>query len=506
MTWICNLCFILSVAVAVTSFTQAQEFRWKMRSQQPTAEKAFTNRDTPLHGNQQFARITQETVWPANKTAFIVCDVWDQHHCLNAVRRLEQFAPRLDQVLQEARKRGAVIIHAPSDCMPAYAQHPARLRAMSVPSMDGQPAGTADWCSRIPGEEQAAYPIDQSDGGEDDDPTEHAAWAAELTAMGRNPDMPWKTQSPMITINGQQDFITDRGDEVWNILKHHGIEHVVLTGVHTNMCVLGRPFGLRQMVRNGFRVVLMRDMTDCMYNPKRWPYVDHFTGNDLVISHIERFVCPTVTSDQVLGGSAFRFAEDKRQQPDVMSVATKPVSAALLEKQWCVASVPSRWAHFTAGQIQTAPPTVWYRCAVVLPKSLRSNSKIRLSVAPPAQQTSGIELWVNGQPSQPSSATNAPGNNTYSVMFDLPANVFDSGDAVLLVIRAHASEPEERLLHSDQPPQLILDAGRFDLKGRWQVRTGDDSSWCNLPLPAKFGVSPDIVIEPGTSADKPSNG
>ena len=39
-------------------------------------------------------------------------------------------------------------------------------------------------------------------------------------------------------------------------------------GVHLNMCVLGRPVGIRQMVNIGKNVVLMRDMTDTMYNPK----------------------------------------------------------------------------------------------------------------------------------------------------------------------------------------------------------------------------------------------
>jgi type 1 glutamine amidotransferase len=76
--------------------------------------------------------------------------------------------------------------------------------------------------------------------------------------------------------------------------------------------VLGRPFGLRQMARNGKKVVLMRDMTDTMYNPARPPYVSHFTGTDLIVEHIEKWVCPTVTSDQVLGGKPFRFAGDKR--------------------------------------------------------------------------------------------------------------------------------------------------------------------------------------------------
>jgi hypothetical protein len=30
---------------------------------------------------------------------------------------------------------------------------------------------------------------------------------------------------------------------------HEGRTNVVLMGVHTNMCVLGRPFGIRMMVR-----------------------------------------------------------------------------------------------------------------------------------------------------------------------------------------------------------------------------------------------------------------
>src|ERR1043165_838701 len=78
------------------------------------------------------------------------------------------------------------------------------------------------------------------------------------------------------------------------------------------MCVLGRPFGLRQMAKNGKRVVLLRDMTDTMYNPARWPYVSHFTGTDRVVEHIEKFVCPTITSDQVLGGRPLRFRHDTR--------------------------------------------------------------------------------------------------------------------------------------------------------------------------------------------------
>ena len=66
------------------------------------------------------------------------------------------------------------------------------------------------------------------------------------------------------------------------------------------------------MVRNGKNAVLMRDMTDALYNPKRWPFVSQYTGTDLIVAHIERHVCPTITSDQLIGGRPFRFAGDRR--------------------------------------------------------------------------------------------------------------------------------------------------------------------------------------------------
>ena len=309
--------------------------------------------------------------WKPAETAIIVCDAWDYHHCLNAVRRLEQFAPRLNDVLINARKRGVTIIHAPSDCMDSYKEHPARRRAIdttkatdlpheieSLPYGIESPYDIESWCSAIPAEESAVYPIDQSDGGEDDDPKEHAEWAAKLEAMGRNPNMPWKKQTDTIKIDPQNDFISDRGDEVWNVLQSRGINNVILVGVHTNMCVLGRPFGLRQLARNGKHVVLMRDMTDTMYNPERWPFVSHFEGTRRIIGHIERYVCPTISSDQLIGGREFRFEGDDgkpttslgKSQPapdfwELVKVSTDSTvdSASSQQTLRSVVRVPSDW-------------------------------------------------------------------------------------------------------------------------------------------------------------------
>lgn len=257
--------------------------------------------------------IEKKTNWSPDETAIILCDFWDYHHCLNAVKRMKEFGPRLNQVLSNARDRGVTIIHAPSDCMDAYKDHPSRKRVIELAAnATDAPKGITSWCSKIPSEELAKFPIDQSDGGEDDDLNEHAQWAHQLTELGRNPNMPWKKQNEMIEINSEKDLISDRGDEVWKVLQDRKIKNVILAGVHTNMCVLGRPFGLRQLKKNGMNVVLMRDMTDTMYNPKSWPFVSHYAGTELVLSHIERFVCPTITSDQFLGGKPFHFPSDPR--------------------------------------------------------------------------------------------------------------------------------------------------------------------------------------------------
>jgi nicotinamidase-related amidase/type 1 glutamine amidotransferase len=250
--------------------------------------------------------------WQPAQSAIIVCDMWDSHHCLNAVRRCVEMAPRMNQVLATARDKGVLIIHAPSSCMDAYKDHPGRRLAQSAPQAANLPSDISQWCRHIPAEDKGVYPIDQTQGGEDDNLDEHKVWHEKLTALGRNPKSPWKSQISLLTIDGR-DAISDSGVEIWNLLEARGIRNVILLGVHTNMCVLGRPFGLRQMAKNGKNVVLMRDMTDTMYDPTKWPYVSHFTGTHLIVEHIEKFVCPTITSVDFLGGEPFRFPRDRRK-------------------------------------------------------------------------------------------------------------------------------------------------------------------------------------------------
>ncbi len=149
-----------------------------------------------------------------------------------------------------------MIIHAPSGTVDHYKNHPARKHAQNVPRAIKTPDGIGNWCKWIgKDEEKAGYPIDHSDGGCDCQPK-------------CKEGSPWQKQINSIEIE-DEDAVSDSGVEIWNLLEHRGIKNLILMGVHTNMCVLGWPFGLRNMARFGKNVVLMRDLTDTMYNSRQ---------------------------------------------------------------------------------------------------------------------------------------------------------------------------------------------------------------------------------------------
>ena len=248
--------------------------------------------------------ISGKVEWKASATALIICDMWDDHWCKSAARRVEEMTGPLNEVVKNLRDQGVFIIHAPSSVVDFYKNTPQRRYAQNAPfakppiKLSTKDRWGTKWCWPDP-EFEGVLPIDDSDMG---------CSCKEPKCEIREA---WTRQNKGIEILGE-DAITDNGQEAFNLLSAKKIENVILCGVHLNMCVLGRPFGIRQMVKLGKNVALMRDMTDTMYNPQRPPGVDHFTGTDLVVAHVERYWCPTFTSADLTGKKPFRFAADKR--------------------------------------------------------------------------------------------------------------------------------------------------------------------------------------------------
>ena len=238
--------------------------------------------------------VSRIEAWKPAETAIIICDMWDKHWCDDASARVAELAPEMNKVITIARGKGVKIVHAPSDCMDYYANYPGRKEAMKY--KDPTIARLANG-SKLPSEADAPWPVDQSDEGcENGDCKPHKAWTKQIEAL---------------TIT-DQDLISDSGAEIGAYFKKKGFKNVILTGVHTNMCVIGRSFGLRAMKRMGMNVVLMRDMTDLMYNRMMPPYVNHFTGLDLIVDYIETYVCPSIVSTDFTGEKQFRFNDDLR--------------------------------------------------------------------------------------------------------------------------------------------------------------------------------------------------
>src|SRR5438045_1447418 len=54
----------------------------------------------------------RKVTWDPKKTALIICDMWDQHWCKSAEKRVGELAGPLNDVVKLARSRGMFIIHA----------------------------------------------------------------------------------------------------------------------------------------------------------------------------------------------------------------------------------------------------------------------------------------------------------------------------------------------------------------------------------------------------------
>lgn len=226
--------------------------------------------------------LEKPVLWKASESAIVICDMWDDHYCNSSVSRLEAMIPEMNRVVRSARELGMAIVHAPSGTMDVYAGTPQRERMQSAPHAE-PPVPIAKWCHLDP-ESEGAFPIHDEHPCDDEFPGERKR--------------AWSRQHPDLAM-ADEDGISDDGQEIFNYFAQNGIVNVVLMGVHTNLCVLGRPFGIRQQVRLGKNVVLARDLTDTMYDPRDPPYVSHERGTELVIEHIERYWCPSIVGNDL---------------------------------------------------------------------------------------------------------------------------------------------------------------------------------------------------------------
>ncbi len=243
-------------------------------------------------GHQQWRELHETRVLEPRRAALLLCDVWNDHTSRGAVERLEAMIPAMASVVEAMRAEGVTIVHCPSDCMDFYAESMARMRVLAAPQIAPPPDLE---------HEDPPLPIDTEGPFSDTDEPE---WRGTDYAVEHNwyngRDRPWWRQHPGIRIDEEKDGISDQGGEVYSFLQASNVNTVLMMGVHTNMCILHRSFGIKQLTRWGVECILLRDLTDAMYSPARPPYVSHDEGTELVVSFIEKFWCRSALGSQIL--------------------------------------------------------------------------------------------------------------------------------------------------------------------------------------------------------------
>jgi nicotinamidase-related amidase len=236
---------------------------------------ALRSRVELFRGSDQWSEVRVDYPFDPAKSALIVCDMWDKHWCSGANMRVAALVKKLEPVLEIARRKGMIIVHAPSETMSFYTNTPQRKRMLSLPAV--APPRELNLTS-------PPLPIDDSNGGCDTaGEKEHRAWTCEHSGLKIAPE----------------DYVSDSGQEIYNLLRSRGIETAFYTGVHANMCILNRTFAIKQMTKWGVRCILLRDLTDAMYDPQDAPHVTHQQGTELVVEYIEKYWSPTALSDEL---------------------------------------------------------------------------------------------------------------------------------------------------------------------------------------------------------------
>ena len=199
----------------------------------------------------------------------IAVDVWNYHWCKTATMRVDAIVPRMNKALNAARSLGMTVMLCPSDVVDNYVGYPQRERVFALPDVP------------VPNVMDVTCPPVPDAGG--------CACGRERCAVNYG----WDGMHPALRID-EADWMPDTQAEVYAICQQLGLTHLIYVGFHTQVCLLGKPMGLRAMKSAGLKCVLARDLTDAHpgYDPSR-----NFTpdlNTEQVVEHFEKHLAPTI--------------------------------------------------------------------------------------------------------------------------------------------------------------------------------------------------------------------
>jgi hypothetical protein len=215
------------------------------------------------------SRLTIEPVDPA-RIGVIAVDVWNYHWCKTATMRVDAIVPRMNKALDIARALGMTVMLCPSDVVDNYVGYPQREAVFALPKVS------------VPVRVNVTCPSAPDAGG--------CACGPERCAVNYG----WDGMHPALKI-GEADLMPDTQAEVYAICSRYGLTHLIYVGFHTQVCLLGKPMGLKAMKSAGLHCVLARDMTDAHpgYDPTRRFTPDLNTQQ--VVEHFEKYLAPSIS-------------------------------------------------------------------------------------------------------------------------------------------------------------------------------------------------------------------
>jgi hypothetical protein len=219
---------VLCLALAQTAFAASGKLTLDCRTRDASNKVVMTSREIdPAH------------------TAVIVIDPWNYHWCMTACERVGAMTPRWNAALDAARKLGMQVMWAPSDVASMYSGTTQRERALAVPYVP-VPKVRDLTCSFT----CAVGPCMCGPGLACQGNYGHDGMCGDLVVA-------------------QSDWIVCGLEEVYAICKQQGITNIIFMGLHTNMCLFGKPDALKPMYGTGIDCYVTRDINDAFthYEP-----------------------------------------------------------------------------------------------------------------------------------------------------------------------------------------------------------------------------------------------
>lgn len=231
-------------------------------------QQFFINSDVPL-------RVEKEILYNTRDIAVIVIGMWSNHQCKIADAKLQELAPKINVFLKKCRQNGMHIVFGSSSLTKLPKYRPNVKNMKNIPFHALKDCGLS-----FP---QLPFNVGE-DGGVVEKNTGFDRAAVDI--------------HPAIEVEST-DGMSDNVKEILNYFYHHGKKLCLVVGVHTNMCILDRPYGMKAMARFGFPMAIVRDLTDPMVVPDGIHVKTREDGLNQLIQYIETYFAPSVDSRDI---------------------------------------------------------------------------------------------------------------------------------------------------------------------------------------------------------------